>query len=158
MAVSRLDQHRRRCRRRRKRAWGSADERLRLRATRPALSALYCERMFTAYIQAFFGLVESQPGAAAVRGLFGEACWSASAPPQIAEWITDKFGPIAKAHEKELGGRKRKHEPTHQLELETHLQKNALSLDCPYCTPCAGETNSSLFLHAFNCSSFSAAS
>eukprot|EP01047_Picozoa_sp_COSAG01_P067099 COSAG01_NODE_9400_length_2455_cov_8.225382_2_plen_65_part_00 len=48
-----------------------------------------------------------------------QACGSAGAPLQIAEWITDKFGPIAKAHEKELDGRKRKHEPTHQLELET---------------------------------------
>jgi hypothetical protein len=38
---------------------------------------------------------------------------------QIAEWVADKFGPITKAHEKELEGRKRKHEPTHQLELET---------------------------------------
>ena len=57
------------------------------------------------------------------RGTFDElvsqACGSTPAPPQIAEWVADKFGPITKAHEKELEGRKRKHEPTHQLELET---------------------------------------
>jgi hypothetical protein len=62
---------------RQERTWGSADERLRLRATRPALSALYCERMFTAYIEAFFGWVASQPGVpdqlvGQVRGLFGK--------------------------------------------------------------------------------------
>jgi hypothetical protein len=51
-----------------------------------------------------------------------QACGSGSvpAPPQITEWVADKFGAITKAHEKELEGRKRKHEPTHQLELETH--------------------------------------
>jgi hypothetical protein len=42
--------------------WGSADERLRLRANRPSLSARYCERMFNAYIEAFFGWIVSQPG------------------------------------------------------------------------------------------------
>jgi ubiquitin C-terminal hydrolase len=62
---------------RREGTWGSVDERLLLRATRPALYARYCERMFTAYIEAFFGWVESQPGVpdqlvSEVRGLFGK--------------------------------------------------------------------------------------
>jgi hypothetical protein len=46
--------------------------------------------------------------------LVSQACGSVPAPPQITEWVADKFGAITKAHEKELEGRKRKHDPTHQ--------------------------------------------
>eukprot|EP01043_Picozoa_sp_COSAG02_P093791 COSAG02_NODE_30287_length_554_cov_0.731868_1_plen_149_part_01 len=57
------------------------------------------------------------------RGTFDElvsqACGTVPTLPQITEWIADKFGAITKAHEKELEGRKRKHDLDHQLELET---------------------------------------